>query len=93
MDGLAVALHSLYNTRSFGGAVERCVNFMGDADTTAAICGQVAGAFYGLESIDPRFLELLSHWDNGDCVIRAVLLHALGKRTMKKTKEELLQRK
>ena len=64
------------------------MNFMGDADTTAAICGQVAGAFYGLESIDPRFLELLLHWDNGDCVIRAVLLHELGKHAMKKKKKE-----
>ena len=88
MDGMAVALHSLYNTHSFGRAVERCVNFMGDADTTSAICGQVAGAFYGLESIDPRFLELLLHWDNGDCVIRAVLLHELGKHAMKKKKKE-----
>eukprot|EP00656_Telonema_subtile_P057098 TRINITY_DN9312_c0_g2_i1.p1 TRINITY_DN9312_c0_g2~~TRINITY_DN9312_c0_g2_i1.p1 ORF type:complete len:331 (+),score=44.87 TRINITY_DN9312_c0_g2_i1:133-1125(+) len=44
MDGLAMALHSAYHSVDFGSAVARCVNFLGDADSTAAICGQIAGA-------------------------------------------------
>jgi ADP-ribosyl-[dinitrogen reductase] hydrolase len=30
-----------------------------DADTTAAICGQIAGAFYGVEGIPAHWLEKL----------------------------------
>ena len=44
--GLAVALWSFYHTTGYLEAVARCVNFLVDADTTAAICGQLAGAFY-----------------------------------------------
>ena len=47
LDGLAVALHCVYHSASYDSAVVRCVNFLGDADSTAAICGQIAGAFYG----------------------------------------------
>ena len=25
----------------------RCINFLGDSDSTGSICGQIAGAFYG----------------------------------------------
>jgi len=35
-------------------------NLGDDADTTAAICGQLAGAFYGATSISPHWLELLA---------------------------------
>jgi ADP-ribosyl-[dinitrogen reductase] hydrolase len=31
-----------------------------DADTTAAICGQLAGAYYGVEAIPPSWLERLA---------------------------------
>lgn len=81
VDGLAVALFSLYHTSTFNDAVERCVNFLGDADSTGAIVGQLAGAFYGSGAIDSRFVECMRRWDNGDVVIRAVLLHVLGERT------------
>jgi ADP-ribosyl-[dinitrogen reductase] hydrolase len=35
-------------------------NLGDDADTTAAICGQVAGAYYGAAAIPPRWLGLLA---------------------------------
>ncbi|CAE7222529.1 tri1 [Symbiodinium sp. CCMP2456] len=54
MDGLAMALHAVASTESFHRAIEKAVNFLGDADTVGAIAGQLAGAFYGLEGIDPR---------------------------------------
>ena len=34
-------------------------NLGDDADTTAAICGQIAGAHYGVESIPPHWLHRL----------------------------------
>ena len=46
--GLAVALHSVASTTSLDLALERCLNFLGDADTTGAITGQLAGAIYGI---------------------------------------------
>ena len=44
VDGLAVALHCVVATNSLDAAVQRCLNFLGDADTTGAIVGQIAGA-------------------------------------------------
>jgi ADP-ribosyl-[dinitrogen reductase] hydrolase len=35
-------------------------NLGDDADTTAAICGQVAGAYYGERGIPPHWLERLA---------------------------------
>ncbi|CAK0799149.1 unnamed protein product, partial [Prorocentrum cordatum] len=43
-DGLAIALWGFYSTSSFHEAVVRCVNCLGDADTTAAIRGHCASA-------------------------------------------------
>mmetsp|Transcript_12804 Transcript_12804/g.19206 ORF Transcript_12804/g.19206 Transcript_12804/m.19206 type:complete len:426 (+) Transcript_12804:26-1303(+) len=76
MDALAMALHSFYHTTSFDAAIERCINFRGDADSTGSVTGQLAGAFYGASGI-PRFLkEQLYVWDRGDTALRALLLWA-----------------
>ena len=78
MDGLAIALHSVYHTSSFGEAIEKCVNFLGDADSTGAVAGQIAGAFYGYSKINKKFIENLQKWDDGDIALRGVLLYELG---------------
>merc|ERR1719158_1194848 len=70
MDGLAMALHSMYHTSTFMAAVGRCVNMLGDADSTGAILGQLAGAFYGIDAIDKRLLEKLRKWDDGEIALR-----------------------
>ena len=44
---------------SFEAAVPRAANLGDDADTTAAVCGQVAGAYYGESAIPSRWLERL----------------------------------
>eukprot|EP00931_Biecheleriopsis_adriatica_P120527 TRINITY_DN95657_c0_g1_i1.p1 TRINITY_DN95657_c0_g1~~TRINITY_DN95657_c0_g1_i1.p1 ORF type:complete len:382 (+),score=52.77 TRINITY_DN95657_c0_g1_i1:83-1147(+) len=77
IDGLAIALWSFYHTSSFSEAITRCVNFLGDADTTAAICGQLAGAFYGFGAIDDHFITRLQRWDDMDIACRAALLFAM----------------
>lgn len=38
-------------------------NLGDDADTTAAVCGQVAGAYYGEAGIPKKWLELLAMCD------------------------------
>jgi ADP-ribosylglycohydrolase len=77
IDGLAVALWSFYHTSSYTEAIIRCTNFLGDADTTSAICGQMAGAFYGYDAIDKRSLKALESWDDLDISCRGALLWAL----------------
>eukprot|EP00443_Scrippsiella_acuminata_P008636 CAMPEP_0115315788 /NCGR_PEP_ID=MMETSP0270-20121206/77773_1 /TAXON_ID=71861 /ORGANISM="Scrippsiella trochoidea, Strain CCMP3099" /LENGTH=512 /DNA_ID=CAMNT_0002735145 /DNA_START=61 /DNA_END=1596 /DNA_ORIENTATION=- len=87
MDGLAIALHSVYHTRSFMDAVVRCINFLGDADSTGAICGQIAGAFYGVDTIDVRLVSQLRRWDAGQIALRGALLYVLGSELSEEEKD------
>ncbi len=48
---LEASLWCFFNTASFEEAVLRAANLGDDADTTAAITGQIAGAFYGVDGI------------------------------------------
>jgi len=57
---LEAALWAFARADDFAGAVLAAANLGEDADTTAAVCGQVAGAFYGEQGIPARWLEKLS---------------------------------
>jgi ADP-ribosyl-[dinitrogen reductase] hydrolase len=57
---LEAALWSFARTDTFEAAVLTAANLGDDADTTAAICGQVAGAFYGEGGIPPNWLDRLA---------------------------------
>jgi ADP-ribosyl-[dinitrogen reductase] hydrolase len=48
---LEAALWCFYRTDNYRDAVLRAVNLGQDTDTTAAVCGQLAGAFYGEPAI------------------------------------------
>jgi len=48
-----------FNTESFEDCLVRIVNRGGDADTTGALAGQLAGARYGLQGIPVRWLKRL----------------------------------
>jgi len=75
MDGLAMALHVCYNTKSFEEAVFMAVNMGGDSDTVGAIVGQIAGAMYGLT---PKVIELygeLKDYEEKGIMIRAFKLY------------------
>jgi ADP-ribosyl-[dinitrogen reductase] hydrolase len=56
---LEAALWCFHTTSTFETAVLEAANLGDDADTTAAIVGQVAGAFYGLQGIPARWLKTL----------------------------------
>jgi ADP-ribosyl-[dinitrogen reductase] hydrolase len=56
---LEAALWCFDRTDGFREAVLKAANLGDDADTTAAIVGQIAGAFYGLEGIPPEWLQHL----------------------------------
>lgn len=49
-------LHFFFNTGDFESCLTGVVNQGGDADTNGALAGQLAGAFYGLDSIPSRWL-------------------------------------
>jgi ADP-ribosyl-[dinitrogen reductase] hydrolase len=48
---LEAAIWSFYSTQGFRDAILAAVNLGEDADTTGAVCGQIAGACYGLDAI------------------------------------------
>ena len=56
---LEAALWSFNQTQSFREAILMAVNLGNDADTTASVCGQVAGAFYGASGIPDDWLKTL----------------------------------
>ncbi|MGL6074812.1 MAG: ADP-ribosylglycohydrolase family protein [Fimbriiglobus sp.] len=56
---LEAAVWCFARTSSFREAVLMAVNLGDDADTTGAVCGQLAGAFYGEEGIPPEWLAKL----------------------------------
>jgi len=60
VESLEAAMWCFVNTASFEDATLRAVNLGDDADSTAAVCGQVAGAFYGASRIPPHWLERLA---------------------------------
>jgi ADP-ribosyl-[dinitrogen reductase] hydrolase len=53
------ALWCFHNTTNFKEAVLLAANLSDDADTVAAICGQIAGAYYGFEDIPKEWLRNL----------------------------------
>lgn len=59
IDSLEAALWCFAHTSSFEEAILRAANLGQDADTTAAICGQIAGAHYGVTGIPARWIEWL----------------------------------
>lgn len=57
VDSLEAALWCFYTTDNFSDAVLAAANLGDDADTTAAITGQIAGAFYGEAGIPGAWLD------------------------------------
>ena len=59
VDTVQTVFDAFFNTDSFEECLVRVVNRGGDADTTGALAGQLAGALYGVESIPERWLKKL----------------------------------
>jgi ADP-ribosyl-[dinitrogen reductase] hydrolase len=60
VDCLEAALWCFAHTDSFREAVLGAANLGDDADTTAAVCGQLAGAYHGASAIPREWLERLA---------------------------------
>ena len=57
---LEAALWAFHDANSFDEAVLRAVNLGDDADTTGAVCGQIAGACWGESGISSELIEGLA---------------------------------
>jgi len=60
VESLEAALWCFFNTGDFASAILAAANLGDDADTTAAIVGQLAGAYYGASAIPQRWKEQLT---------------------------------
>ncbi len=83
VDTLQTVFNFIFTTGSFEECLLGVVNQGGDADTTGAIAGMIAGAFYGLEAIPPRWLKKLNpevKAEVGDQAARLVGLSPWGQR-------------
>ncbi len=59
VDTLQTVFDGFFNTHCFEDCLVRVVNRGGDADTTGALAGQLAGALYGVQGIPARWLNRL----------------------------------
>lgn len=75
-DSYEAAFWSFENTTSFRDCIVLAANLGGDADTVAAIAGQIAGRVYGMEGIPAEWLEILAWREKIETM--AVDLYALG---------------
>lgn len=78
-DTLEAALWSVGRTSGFEGAVILAANLGDDADTVAAVTGQLAGALYGLDAIPDRWLDRLAWRDRLLAAAEALLRRALAR--------------
>ncbi|MDF1588077.1 MAG: ADP-ribosyl-[dinitrogen reductase] hydrolase [Gammaproteobacteria bacterium] len=60
VDTVQTVLHYFFNTDSFEACVVSTVNQGGDANTTGALAGMLAGAKYGVNAIPERWISTLN---------------------------------
>ena len=61
---IAIAVYcALRYEHDFSRAIIAAVNHDGDSDSTGAVCGNILGAYLGLEGIDPRWKKNLELYD------------------------------
>jgi ADP-ribosylglycohydrolase len=69
---LEAALWAFHNAEDFCEAVLKAVNLGNDADTTGAVCGQLAGAYWGIAGIPPEWLKGLAQRDELERAVGAL---------------------
>jgi ADP-ribosyl-[dinitrogen reductase] hydrolase len=75
VESLEAALWCFARENSIGPSLLRAANLGDDADTTAAVCGQVAGAYHGVKDIPPAWLRQLALRDEILELARRLLRH------------------
>jgi ADP-ribosyl-[dinitrogen reductase] hydrolase len=78
VETLQAVMQALLDTGSFEDCLIDVVNRGGDADTTGAIAGMLAGALYGPASLPPRWLKALDARVRDQCAAQARALVQAG---------------
>ena len=73
VSSLEAALWAFVNANDFREAVLRAVNLGDDADTTGAVCGQFAGAYWGESGIPAKWLTDLARKDMLESALKGIL--------------------
>lgn len=79
VETLQAVFQALFNHDGFEQTLLDVVNRGGDADTTGAIAGMLAGALYGVDAIPPRWLSALDKEVNKACRMQTVELLELAR--------------
>ena len=74
IETLTTVLHCFFTTTSFEDALVKCVNLGGDADSTGAILGGLAGAYYGYDAVPERWKQALDHQVHDELIELADIL-------------------
>ena len=84
VDTLEAALWAFHHTRDFQEVALRVVNLGDDADTTDAVYGQLAGAYYGVKAIPAEWRDRLAMQkmieSMADTLYQHAMLHLGGSR-------------
>ncbi|HEX20495.1 MAG TPA: ADP-ribosyl-[dinitrogen reductase] hydrolase [Acidiferrobacteraceae bacterium] len=80
VETLQAVLQALFDTGTFEDCLVDVVNRGGDADTTGAIAGMIAGALYGSDAIPGRWLKALDRTVRDACRDQALALLTLSPR-------------
>ncbi|MBK1732476.1 ADP-ribosyl-[dinitrogen reductase] hydrolase [Thiococcus pfennigii] len=80
VETLRAVFQALFATEDFETALIDVVNRGGDADTTGAILGMIAGPLYGLEAIPRRWRRVLDADTRQNCLSQSQALIALSAR-------------
>ena len=80
VDTLEAALWAFHHTRAFREGALMVVNFGDDADTTGAVYGQLAGAYYGVEAIPAEWRQRLAMREMIESMADNVYEHAMLQR-------------
>jgi ADP-ribosyl-[dinitrogen reductase] hydrolase len=72
VDSLEAALWAFHDANDFSEAVLRAVNLGDDADTTGAVCGQIAGACWGESGIPEQWRRNLARRDLLDPILEVL---------------------
>ncbi len=70
---LEAALWAFHDAKDFREAVLRAVNLGDDADTTGAVCGQLAGAYWGESGIPQEWQDGLARKDMIEKALRGIV--------------------
>jgi ADP-ribosyl-[dinitrogen reductase] hydrolase len=72
VESLEAALWCFWQTTNYREAILEAANLGDDADTTAAVCGQIAGAYYSIGGIPGAWLDKVAKGSMIDGVARAL---------------------